>query len=269
MPAWIKAIEVFLLIVLSPLLSSQNSVAPQSANVPLFFMQPPETPFGVTGHPFHATVTANWKLAEPGGKVWDTEARGSIWRDAAGDVKMVGAKTRDGHAPAQLPSINVLVTARNMTIFRWTSESTNVTSFRSANLNGSNRFFEGLVVPKVFQFSRSTLYNCRESGVQCTTKPLGEKGIEGIRVNGTRYMETIPAASLGAPNEIIVTRDVWIDPAMDVVVEIDGKDPLFGDFEMRLSGVSAGPQDRELFEIPSGYRVGDITPPTRLPDVHY
>jgi hypothetical protein len=122
-----------------------------------------------------------------------------------------------------------------------------------------------MAVPKVFNFSRSSLYNCREDGVECVTEPLGERDIEGIRVKGTRYKETIPAASLGAPNDLIVSRDVWSSPEMNIVVEIDGKDPVFGNFELRLSSISGGNQDKNLFEIPKGNRVNDITPPVGLP----
>jgi hypothetical protein len=51
---------------------------------------------------------------------------------------------------------------------------------------------------------------------------------------------------------------------MNIVVEIDGKDPVFGNFEMRLSNVSSEPQDKSLFQIPQGYKENDITPPSGL-----
>jgi hypothetical protein len=228
-------------------------------------MQPPEITIGVPGYPFHATVTADWNLSEPSGKVFSTEGRGNVWRDEAGDVRVEGARTSSGHTPVQLPTSNVLFLAANGTMLSWKSGTTNVVSFRGTNLNDSNHFFENMDVPKVFNSSRSSLYNCREDGVECVTEPLGERDVEGIRVKGTRYKETIPAASLGAPNELIVSRDVWTNPEMNIVVEIDGKDPVFGNFKMRLSSISMGNQDKDLFEIPKGNRVNDITPPVRLP----
>jgi hypothetical protein len=260
----IAALSLVLFAVL-PLVRSKNPVQAQSSHVQLFFMQPPEIPVGVPGHPFRATVTADWNLSEPNGKVFSTEERGNVWRDAAGDVRVEGAMTRNGRTPAQLPTSNVLFLAANGTLLSWKSGTTNVASFRGTNLNDSNHLFESMAVPKVFKFSRSSLYNCREDGVECVTEPLGERNIEGIRVKGTRYKETIPAASLGALNELIVSRDVWTNPEMNIVVEIDGKDPVFGNFEMRLSNISGGNQDKNLFEIPRGNRVNDITPPGGLP----
>jgi len=49
---------------------------------------------------------------------------------------------------------------------------------------------------------------------------------------------------------------------MNIVVEIDGKDPVFGNFKMRLSNISSGPQDKNLFQIPQDYKEKDITPPS-------
>jgi hypothetical protein len=92
--------------------------------------------------------------------------------------------------------------------------------------------------------------------------------MEGIRVKGTRLEETFPAASRGAPNKAIAAREVATDPEMDVVVEIDGADPLFGNFEMRLSSLSGGGQSKVLFEIPKGYGDKDMTPPAVPADLH-
>jgi hypothetical protein len=43
---------------------------------------------------------------------------------------------------------------------------------------------------------------------------------------------------------------VGINPEMDVVVEIDGEDPPFGTFEIRLSSHSGEDQNKVLFKIP-------------------
>jgi hypothetical protein len=260
----IAALSLVLVAVL-PLVRSKNPVEAQSSNVPLFFMQPPEVPIGVPGHPFHATVTADWNLSEPSEKAFGTEGSGNVWRDADGDVREEGAVTRNGRTPGQLPTTNVLYLTANGTMLSWKSGNTNVASFRGPNLNDSNHFFENMAIPKIFKYSRYSLYNCREDGVKCVTEPLEERDIEGIQVKGTRYKETIPAASLGAPNDLIVSRDVWSNPEMNIVVEIDGKDPVFGNFKMRLSSISMGNQDKDMFEIPKGNRVNDITPPVRLP----
>lgn len=256
------------LLALPQLTRSQTPARLHNLNVPLFFMQPPEIPLGVSGHPFHAMVTADWKLPMPGGKMLATEVKGNVWRDAAGDVRIEGARTLNGGAPAPFPKFYVLFEADGETMLRWNSDTTNVTSFRSATLNSSNHFFEGLAVPEVFGLSRSNEYNCRMVADTCVSEPLADRVIESIRVTGTRYKETIPAATVGAPKDLIVTRDVWTDPALNVIVEIDGADPVFGNFTMRLSGISPGNLDKDLFEIPKGYKVGDITPPSRLPALH-
>jgi len=96
---------------------------------------------------------------------------------------------------------------------------------------------------------------------------LGERVINGIHATGTRYTELIPGAKVGSEKDIVVTRDVWIDQEMNVVVLIEGVDPLSGNFRKRLSGIAARDQKSDLFEVPKEYRVRDITPPSVLPDV--
>ncbi len=149
----------------------------------------------------------------------------------------------------------------------WKTGATTVTSFRSPHLDYSNHIFENLTVPRAFSAARSFELNCLQGGVACVTEPLGEKNIGGIRAQGTRYKETIPAASLGTGNDVVVTRDVWINLDMSIVVEIDATDPLFGNFVMRLSNISEGDQSKDLFEAPNGSNVRDITPPAGLPSV--
>lgn len=264
--AEIVAVLSLALLATLPPARSQNLTAAQSPKVPLFFMQPPESPLGVSGHPFHATVTADWKLTRPGGGGFSTETTGNVWRDTAGDVRVEGAMAHSGPHKVQLPTSYVLYLAANGTMLSWKAGATNVTSFRSPHLDYSDHFFENLTVPKAFSIMHSYELNCLQGGVACVNEPLGMKVIKGIRVQGTRYKETIPAASLGAPNDVIVTRDVWLDPGMEVVVEIDATDPLFGNFVMRLSNISGGDQSKDLFQAPNGPNVRDITPPASLPE---
>jgi len=247
-------------------LSAQAPVAPPNANVPLFFMRPPEVPSGVQGHPFHATVTADWKLTQPGGKELSFEAKGSVWRDSEGNVRVEATTTRSGGAPVQRPTIDDVFLAAQMTMLSWNSASANARSIRLSNLDASNHLFENLATPAAFEMARTSETNCRQVGVACVTEPLGVRVIEGTRVNGTRYKETIPAALVGAESDVTVTRDVWTDPEKNVVMEIDGDDPLFGNFKMRLSEVTVGEPSKDLFEIPEGHKVSDITPPGRLPE---
>jgi len=254
------------LLALPPLMRSQAPAGLHNQNVPLFFMQPPEIPLGVSGHPFHATVTAGWNLPVPRGKKLATEVKGDVWRDAAGDVRVEGVKTRNGGAPVKFPTSNILFLADNTTMLSWNSESTNVMSLRPTRLEYSDHFFENLAVPQVYGSTRSyTLLNCRIVADTCVTEPIGERMIAGIKVNGTRYKETVPGRSVGVANDVIVSREVWTDPTSNVVVEINENDPVFGNFTMRLSGISQGDQNKDLFEVPKGYKVSDITPPSRLP----
>src|ERR1035441_236695 len=82
------------------------SLSAQQSPVTMPFVSstpPPEVPIGAGGHPFRAVVDANWTGTGASEPSLPAKARGEIWRDAIGDVRLDGLATRNGPNSPQLP----------------------------------------------------------------------------------------------------------------------------------------------------------------------
>jgi hypothetical protein len=88
-----------------------------------------------------------------------------------------------------------------------------------------------------------------------TTKDLGTKDIDGVRVTGTLKSYSIPAGELGNRNPITVTTERWYSPELQVTMYSKTSDPRTGDAIYRLANVSRSEQPMSLFTIPSDYAV--------------
>jgi hypothetical protein len=88
-----------------------------------------------------------------------------------------------------------------------------------------------------------------------TTKSLGTKDIEGIRVTGTQRAYTIPAGEIGNREPITVTTETWYSPELQVTVYSKTSDPRNGETIYRLTNVKRTEQPMSLFSVPADYTV--------------
>jgi hypothetical protein len=92
------------------------------------------------------------------------------------------------------------------------------------------------------------------------TEPLGEKEYEGIRVNGTRTIGTIPAGAVGNLHPIDVVSERWYSDELRVVVFSRRVDPRYGETIYSLRNVMRVEPDASLFQVPGDYAVQDVRP---------
>lgn len=92
------------------------------------------------------------------------------------------------------------------------------------------------------------------------TEQLGKQVMEGIDVEGTRSIHTIPAGEIGNERPIEVITEKWFSPELNVLVMTKHIDPRFGETTYRLTAINKGDQDPSLFQIPAGYKVEDGEP---------
>jgi TonB family protein len=87
---------------------------------------------------------------------------------------------------------------------------------------------------------------------------LGTQSLAGGSAHGVRQIQTVPAASSGTGNEIVLTDEYWYsdDLHMNVVVKHD--DPRTGSVTMTLAEVTRGDPDPSLFQIPEDYKPSGI-----------
>ncbi len=94
---------------------------------------------------------------------------------------------------------------------------------------------------------------------------LGTGDIEGVSAVGRRTRVTIPTGQMGNDRPIEITDERWESPDLKMVILSRHHDPRTGDIEFRLSNVSRGEPPRELFMVPSDYKIVDISPPPPPP----
>jgi hypothetical protein len=103
-----------------------------------------------------------------------------------------------------------------------------------------------------------------ESAEGVKTELLGEKEIDGVRVEGTRTTMTIEAETIGNQSAIKVVSERWYSPELQVVLLTQRSDPRFGETVYRLTNIVREEPSADLFKVPPDYRIEEQTlPPPR------
>jgi hypothetical protein len=87
------------------------------------------------------------------------------------------------------------------------------------------------------------------------TESLGKQTMEGIDVEGSRRITTIPEGEIGNERPIEMITEKWYSPELKVYVMTKHTDPRFGETSYRLTNIRRGDQDPSLFQVPAGYKV--------------
>lgn len=102
-------------------------------------------------------------------------------------------------------------------------------------------------------------------GMEAKTESLGTKTIDAIQVDGTRSTSTIPAGTIGNDKDIVITRETWYSPDLQLVVQSTQDDPRFGQTTYSLTNVDRSEPDASLFQVPSGYKIEKLPAPPKIP----
>lgn len=87
------------------------------------------------------------------------------------------------------------------------------------------------------------------------TESLGTKTMEGVRVEGTRTTIEIPAGKLGNDKPLQVITERWYSSELQTIIMTRHIDPLSGEQIFRLTNIKRSEPPRELFVVPTDYRV--------------
>ena len=93
------------------------------------------------------------------------------------------------------------------------------------------------------------------TGVYEPAEDLGEQVLEGLLVEGTRMIDTIPAGLIGNERPIEIVTERWYSKDIDALVLQRFSDPRFGETTYRLVNVVLGEPSPDLFEVPQGYEI--------------
>jgi hypothetical protein len=83
---------------------------------------------------------------------------------------------------------------------------------------------------------------------------LGTHSVDGVSAHGVRETQTIPAASGGPEQEIVLTDEYWYSEDLHMNVVVKHNDPRTGSVTMTLTQVTRTEPDPSLFQIPDGYK---------------
>ena len=91
----------------------------------------------------------------------------------------------------------------------------------------------------------------QDSNVQ--TISLGTKTMDGLTVQGTRRTRTIPAGQIGNDKPIVITREEWYSPDLQMVISSTRSDPRFGTTTFQLTNINRSDPPQSLFIVPQDY----------------
>ena len=92
---------------------------------------------------------------------------------------------------------------------------------------------------------------------------LGTSVIDALTVEGTRETTSVAAGAYGNSKPLVITRDLWHSPELDLDVMISKTDPRSGTFVRKVEIISRNEPDPEYFTIPSDYTFLDNRPTAR------
>lgn len=87
------------------------------------------------------------------------------------------------------------------------------------------------------------------------TESLGRKKMDGVSVEGTETIRTLPAGAIGNEKPIVITSKRWYSPELETTILLMRTDPRFGTTTYELKNIDLGEPAPSLFEVPSGYTI--------------
>ncbi len=199
----------------------------------------------VTGAPFSAQVTRETVQVLSDGTRVDQKMTGSVARDSAGRTRQemtfnsIGPLSASGQAPH---IAFIRDPAAGKTYILNEDKQTVLTMNRPARAGaeGDARWMR--------QNDQS-----RHENANVQTTSLGTKTIDGLTVQGTKVTRTIPAGRIGNDKPMVITREEWYSPDLQMVVSSTRTDPRFGTTTYQLTNINRSEPSETLFTVPSGY----------------
>jgi hypothetical protein len=201
----------------------------------------------VAGKPFSGRSTTEWTRTLEDGTVVSTHLFAMVGRDSQGRIY----RELRHFAPVNSDEESKLIEIRILDPVTHTRTSCNVSTKRC----------------DISSYNAPTSIKLRPAGTfdngkrSLTRESIGNDTIDGIDLVGTRETLTIAAGVLGNSQPLVVTREFWYSPDLQVNLAITRKDPRDGQQVIRVSNVSRAEPDPALFKVPAGFTVQNTPRP--------
>lgn len=204
----------------------------------------------VSGQPFSATVTIEVKRELRDGSFWQRVATSLIARDSQGQIH------NEAHAFVPL-GLDRKSTLMSVHIY---DPRTRLSTFLNPNTHiarQSTLAREPATAPPANWAQMDQRFR-PSTNVQL--EDLGTQTMEGFYVHGYRRTNTYDAQSTGTGRSIVVMDEYWY--AEDIRLNLLEKhnDPRKGDFTTTVTQMDRTEPAGELFVVPAGFRIVDVTP---------
>jgi hypothetical protein len=90
---------------------------------------------------------------------------------------------------------------------------------------------------------------------------LGASQMLGVDVHGYRRSVTLTEKVSGTPQPVVVTDEYWYSEDLRLNMMIKHKDPRTGTLTVTVTKLDRLEPPAELFEVPTSYKLVDMTPP--------
>jgi len=90
---------------------------------------------------------------------------------------------------------------------------------------------------------------------------LGSSVLGGIDVHGYRRTLTLTAKASGTGQPVMITDEYWYSEQLHINLLAKHSDPRTGELTVTVTQLNPNEPAVELFEVPPGYKVVDMTPP--------
>lgn len=204
----------------------------------------------VTGAPFSAQITRETIQVLSDGTRIDRKGTENISRDSAGRTRRQMAFNNIGplSASGQVPHIVFIFDPVAGKTYILNEDRQTFFTMKKNDLLARRPGADG--------DTRWTMRQNRENAHQnpnVQTTSLGTKTIDGLTVQGTKVTRTIAAGRIGNDKPIVITREEWYSPDLQMVVSSTRTDPRFGTTTYQLTNINRSEPSETLFSVPSGY----------------
>ena len=94
---------------------------------------------------------------------------------------------------------------------------------------------------------------------------LGSTTLNGLQAKGTRTTRTVPGQVSGTGKPVTVTDEVWYSEDLHMNLLEEHTDARGGKQTVAILSIQRDEPAPALFEVPSGYKIVDMTPPQNAP----
>ncbi len=225
----------------------------------------------VTGAPYSATTTSESVQALADGNRIVNRTTCNLFRDGQGRVRredvaengaVVSVMIMDPVANASYTLDPADRTVRKVALLRQTMVVSSDRAVREIAVASAGEAIAGQVRAKMaittgFVNGGAEVVSVTPASLR--REALGTQDMEGVAVEGTRTVSTIPAGQIGNERPIDTVSEQWYSKDLKMTIMSRHSDPRSGETTYRVTNLRRGEPDPTLFQVPGDYTFKDVT----------